>query len=76
VPSLLSFDLSMGYDTGDDPENNYLKHIGLQLVIQNILDKHDDALYKGSTAAGPPTTINPDRGNFGRQISFIVTKTW
>src|SRR4029077_10296268 len=33
-PSLYTFDLSAGYDTGDDPASDYLKHIGVQLVVQ------------------------------------------
>jgi outer membrane receptor protein involved in Fe transport len=75
-PPWYTFDLSIGYDTGEEPANNYLKNIGLQLVIQNLLDKHAEFYYKGSNTAGPPTTISPDRPNFGRQISVILTKTW
>ena len=32
-PSYYTFDLSFGYDTGDMPASDYLKHIGVQLVI-------------------------------------------
>jgi len=75
-PPWYSFDLSVGYDTGEDPANNYLKHIGLQLVIQDIFDKHSNFEYKATNAGGPPCTCNPTRPDFGRQVSFIVTKTW
>ena len=46
------------------------------MVIQDILDKHADFLYKPNNTAGPISTINGTRPDFGRQISFIVTKTW
>jgi len=75
-PPLYTFDLSVGYDTGEDPQNNYLKNIGIQLVVQNLLDKHDNFQYKPTNTAGPPTTLNPDRSNYGREISLILTKTW
>jgi hypothetical protein len=75
-PSWISFDLSVGYDTGEDPANDYLKHVGLQLVIQDLLDKRADFLYKPGAQAGPPSTINGSRPDFGRQVSIILTKTW
>jgi len=65
-----------GYDTGDDPANTYLKNIGLQLVIQNIFDKHADYQYKGTNTGGSGCTCNPLRADYGRQVSFIITKTW
>jgi outer membrane receptor protein involved in Fe transport len=76
MPPWYSFDLSVGYDTGEDPQNNYLKNIGIQLVIQNIFDKHVNFYYKPTTTAGPPTTLDPFRPDFGREISLILTKTW
>ena len=75
-PPWYSFDLSIGYDTGDDPANNYLKHIGIQLVVQNIMDKHADFMYRIGTGGGNPAAFDILRANQGRQISLIVTKTW
>ena len=40
MPSYYTFDLSVGYDTGDRPANEYLRNISIQLVVQNITDKH------------------------------------
>jgi len=76
VPPWYSFDLSVGYDTGDDPANNYLKNIGLQLIIQNIFDKHSDYQYKGTNTGGSGCTCNNLRPDYGRQFSIILTKTW
>jgi len=75
-PPWYSFDVSIGYDTGFDPANEYLQNIGISLVLQNIFDKHDDYLYKPGTQGGPPCTCNPLRTDFGRQVSFVLTKTW
>ena len=38
-PSYYTFDLSLGYSTGDRPANEYLRNISVQLVVQNIMDK-------------------------------------
>jgi hypothetical protein len=75
-PSYYTFDLSFGYDTGDDPVNDYLKHIGIQLVAQNILDKHPPFMYRTSTGGGNPTAFDITKSDQGRTLSLIVTKTW
>ena len=75
-PSLYTFDLSLGYDTGDDPVNDYLKHIGVQLVVQNIANKTPAFQYRISTGGGNPATFDILKSYGGRSISLIVTKTW
>ena len=37
IPSYYTFDLSLGYNTMDAPANEYLRNIGVQLVVQNII---------------------------------------
>jgi iron complex outermembrane receptor protein len=76
VNSYYTFDLSLGYNTQDMPANEYLRNIGVQLVIQNIADQHANFLYKGAAIAGGPCTCDPLVSNIGRQISIIVTKQW
>jgi iron complex outermembrane receptor protein len=76
VPSYYTFDLSLGYNTLDMPANEYLRNIGVQLVVQNVFDKHSNFLYKGAAIAGGPCTCDPIYSNIGRQISVIVTKQW
>jgi hypothetical protein len=82
TPEWYSFDLSFGYDTGDRPANEYLRNIGFQFVIQNVLDKHAPFQYKPSTVGGPPSAIaafgGPGGGvsNAGRVFNLILTKQW
>ena len=76
VPSYYTFDLSLGYNTLDMPANEYLRNIGVQLVVQNVFDTHANFLYKGAAIAGGPCTCDPLVSNIGRQISIIVTKQW
>jgi outer membrane receptor protein involved in Fe transport len=82
TPSHYTFDLSIGYETGDRPANEYLRNIGFQFVIQNVLDKHAQFQYKPSTAGGPPSAIaafgGPGGGasNAGRIFNLILTKQW
>jgi hypothetical protein len=75
-PSYYTFDLSLGYDTGDDPANDYLKHIGIQLVVQNIMDRHPAFEYRISTGAGNPAEFDISKSDAGRTIGLILTKTW
>ena len=75
-PSYYTFDLSIGYDTGDSPANDYLKHIGIQLVIQNLLDRHPAFEYRTGTGGGNPAAFDILKSDQGRAISLILTKTW
>ncbi len=75
-PSWTTFDLSFGYDTGDDPATEYLKHIGIQVVVNNIMDKHPAFEYRTGTGGGNPAAMDILKPDNGRQISLILTKTW
>jgi iron complex outermembrane recepter protein len=79
-PPIYSFDLSIGYDTGDRPANEYLRNIGFQLVVQNLMNKHPPWSYltgnrPGAWATGQQGGANEING-LGRTISMILTKTW
>jgi iron complex outermembrane receptor protein len=75
-PAWTTFDLSLGYDTGDDPANDYLKHVGIQLVAGNILDKHPGFEYRIGTGGGNPSAMDILKPDTGRSIALILTKTW
>jgi hypothetical protein len=75
-PSQYTFDLSLGYDTGDTPANDYLKHLGIQLVIQNLLDRQPAFEYRTSTGGGNPAAFDILKSDQGRTVSLILTKTW
>jgi iron complex outermembrane receptor protein len=75
-PPQYLFDLSLGYDTGDSPANAYLQNIGIQLVVQDILDTHPSFEYRIGTGAGNPAAFDIAKSDEGRIISIILTKTW
>jgi len=75
-PAYYTFDLSLGYNTGDIPANDYLKHISIQLVVQNIADKLPAFEYRIGTGGGNPATFDISESDLGRQIGIILTKTW
>jgi hypothetical protein len=57
-PAYDTFDLSFGYNTMDLPANEYLRNIGVQIVVQNLLDKHGAYMYRISTGGGNPCTCD------------------
>jgi outer membrane receptor protein involved in Fe transport len=75
-PSFYTFDLSAGYDTGDEPANDYLKHIGIQLVVQNLIDRKPPFEYRILSLNGNPAAFDILKSIQGRTISLILTKTW
>jgi outer membrane receptor protein involved in Fe transport len=76
LPSYYTFDLSFGYNTLDNPANEYLRNIGVQIVVQNLLDRHGAYMYRISTGGGNPCTCDLQFPQTGRLISLIVTKQW
>lgn len=74
-PPSYTFDLSIGYTTGDMPQNGYLKNIGLQLVVQNVTDRLSSFAYS-INAGQPPTAFDTTRNNVGRSFTFVLTKAW
>jgi len=82
VPGIYTFDLSIGYDTQDKPANDYLKHVGIQLNVSNILDKQAPYAYQINPPGGAQvhayfsTTQGTSLGIDGRVITLTLTKTW
>jgi iron complex outermembrane receptor protein len=75
LPSYYTFDVSIGYNTLDAPANEYLRNIGVQLVIQNIMDRHGSYGYWTGPVGGP-CTCDRQKNMQGRTVSVIVTKQW
>ena len=75
-PSYYTFDLSLGYNTMDAPANEYLRNIGIQVVINNIFDRRSPFEYRISTGGGNPTAYDLLKSNVGRTTSLILTKRW
>ena len=73
-PSYYTFDLSLGYNTGDRPANEYLRNVSVQLVVQNITDKTAPYEYKITTGGGIPCACDIIKSLFGRMISMRLQK--
>jgi iron complex outermembrane recepter protein len=76
MPSYYTFDLSLGYTTADRPANEYLRNISVQLVVQNVTDKHSPYEYKITTGGGLPCACDVFKSLFGRMISLRLQKTF
>jgi hypothetical protein len=75
-PPWYTFDLSMGYDTGDTPSNTYLKNIGIQFIIQNLMGIHPAFQYGPSNQGRTFAAYDILKGDQGRTFGVTVTKTW
>jgi iron complex outermembrane receptor protein len=75
-PAYYTFDLSFGYDTGDQPVNDYLKHISIQLIVQNIMDKVSPFEYRIATGGGNPCACDITKSLYGRTFEMRIVKTW
>ena len=75
-PSWYTFDLSFGYDTGDQPANTYLKNVTVQLTVQNLLDKHSSFEYGPSISTRNVAAYDLLKPNTGRVIGVTLLKSW
>ncbi len=73
-PSFYTFDLSLGYDTGDRPANPYLRNVSVQLVVQNLMDQDSPYQYRISTGGGNPCACDIIKSLFGRVVSMRLQK--
>jgi hypothetical protein len=75
-PSWYSFDLSFGYDTGQDPVNDYLKNIGINLVVQNIMNTRPAFQYGPTNSGRSFAAYDILKSDEGRVFNLVLTKTW
>jgi iron complex outermembrane recepter protein len=75
-PSFYTFDLSLGYNTGDMPTDDYLKRINVQLVVQNIMGRHSPFEYGPVSGIRNISAYDVLRSNLGRVIGITVIKNW
>jgi outer membrane receptor protein involved in Fe transport len=75
-PSFYTFDLSLGYNTGDRPVNEYLRNVSVQLVVQNLTDKDAPYAYKVTAQGGFQCACDILKSLFGRVISVRLQKTF
>lgn len=74
-PAYYTFDLSFGYNTGNLPASPYLQQIGIQLVIQNIMNKLPAFEYQIASGSAP-AAFDVTESDLGRTFGIILTKTW
>jgi hypothetical protein len=75
-PSWYTIDLSIGYNTGDEPANNYLKNLTLQFTIQNLMGIHSPFEYGPSTSTRNVAAYDILKPDTGRILGFTVIKNW
>ena len=75
-PNFITFDLSLGYNTGDLPANDYLKHIGLTLTINDLLGKHSDFAYGPINVNRNAAAYDIMRSDVGRVVGLTLVKNW
>jgi iron complex outermembrane receptor protein len=73
-PGYYTFDVSLGYSTGERPANEYLRNISVQLVVQNIMDKSAPYEYRIATGGGNPCACDIIKSLFGRLVSVRLQK--
>lgn len=72
IPAQYTFDVALGYATGDHPANEYLKRINITLAINNIFNRQPPFEFGGT---GNPWAFYPNTTNpFGRNWLMTVSK--
>jgi len=74
-PSWYTFDLSIGYNTGTTPANDYLRNIGIQFIVQNVTNRLPPFEYQ-IAAGSTPTAFDVSKNDTGRTFGLVLTKAW
>ena len=69
------FDLAIGYQTGEQPANPYLRNVGLELTINDILDR-PPPFQVGARGSGSIRAFDNNFSDLQRLITLTVTKQW
>jgi iron complex outermembrane receptor protein len=75
-PNFITFDLSLGYNTGDIPANDYLKHISVTLTINNLLGIHSPFSYGPVDVNRNAAGFDVLRSDIGRVVGLTLVKNW
>jgi iron complex outermembrane recepter protein len=76
IPSMYTFDVSLGYNTGERPANSYLKNINLTVTINNLLNRKPEFQYAVATSSNTPHAFYNALSADQRYITLIVSKAW
>ena len=74
APGQYTFDVSLGYQTGIKPANEFLQNMNFQLTVLNVLNRQPPFVYAVVSSRTFPgiMTIPPDQ----RYVAFAITKAW
>jgi iron complex outermembrane receptor protein len=74
-PATVYFDLTLGYQTGEMPANEYLRNIGIQLTVNDIFDK-PPPFQVGARGSGSIRAFDNAFTDLQRTFTITVTKVW
>jgi len=67
--------LTIGYQTGEMPANEYLRNIGLQLTVNDIFNK-EPPFQIGARPSGSIRAFDNAFNDLQRTFTLTVTKVW
>jgi iron complex outermembrane receptor protein len=75
TPATVFLDLSIGYQTGEMPANRYLRNIGIQFTINDIMDKKPPFIV-GARGNGAIRAFDNAFVDLQRSFTLTITKVW
>jgi hypothetical protein len=75
TPAVVLFDLSIGYQTGEMPANEWLRNIGIQLTVVDIFDE-PSPFQVGARGNGAIRAFNEGFSDLQRTFTVSLTKVW
>jgi hypothetical protein len=75
APAVVWFDLSIGYQTGQMPANEWLRNVGIQLSILDLFDEQPP-FQVGARGNGAIRAFNEGFSDLQRTFTLQLTKTW
>jgi outer membrane receptor protein involved in Fe transport len=75
TPATVMFDLTIGYQTGEMPANQYLRNIGVQFTINDIFDEQPPFIV-GARGNGSIRAFDNGFSDLQRTFTLMLTKTW
>jgi len=75
TPAVVLFDLSIGYQTGETPANEWLRNIGVQFTVVDIFDEPSPFMV-GARGNGAIRAFNEGFSDLQRTFTLQLTKVW
>ncbi len=75
APAAVWFDLSIGYQTGEMPANEWLRNVGVQFTVLDLFDEAPP-FQVGARGNGSIRAFNEGYSDLQRTFTLQLTKTW